>query len=377
MHTDIPRRADIEALMAVRAPSCVTIYLPTTPVTRDAGGDRIAFKNQLAAASEQLRAGGAQASDLAGIDGGLDDLREDDEFWALQANSLAVFATPSHVHTYRLANRLPEVVRVSDRFEIKPLLRAVTFPHAAFVLLLAQGSARLLEITSGMPAFEVRVPDMPADAASAAGKSSIGDRSPSGRLQGSEGQKVRMRQYARQVDGALRGVLAGRDLPLILASTAPLDAIFRSVNSYPHLAEEGMQGNPEGSTDTDITEQARPVLDGIYERELRDVRDLASSRTSQERATTDLAEIARAATFAAVETLLIDIDAEVPGVMGEHSGAFSMPGSPDSHGLTDELARRVLTTGGRVLAVRGEDVPGGGPAAAILRYPLTALPAGP
>lgn len=44
---------------------------------------------------------------------------------------------------------------------------------------------------------------MPADAASAVGKSSINDRSPSGRLVGSEGKRVRIRQYARLVDDAL------------------------------------------------------------------------------------------------------------------------------------------------------------------------------
>jgi hypothetical protein len=39
-----------------------------------------------------------------------------------------------------------------------------------------------------------------------------------------------------------------------------------------------------------------------------------------------------------------------------------------SYGVVDELARRVLLTGGRVLAVRGPDIPGGGPLAGILRY---------
>jgi hypothetical protein len=38
--------------------------------------------------------------------------------------------------------------------------------------------------------------------------------------------------------------------------------------------------------------------------------------------------------------------------------------------VIDELCRRVLLTDGKVLAVRAADVPGGGPAAAILRYPV-------
>lgn len=183
----------------------------------------------------------------------------------------------------------------------------MTFPHAAFVLALAQGSARRLEVAADMPTFEVQVPDMPADAASAAGKASLGGRSPSGRIQGSEGQKVRLRQYARLVDTALRGLPAGRDVPLILAATPAPDAIFRSVNGYPHLAEPGVRGNPEGLSDTEITHEARAVLDALYALLAR-TRELFDLRAAQERGATDLAEIARAATFGAVDTLLVDIE---------------------------------------------------------------------
>jgi hypothetical protein len=41
-----------------------------------------------------------------------------------------------------------------------------------------------------------------------------------------------------------------------------------------------------------------------------------------------------------------------------------------NYGVVDEIARRVVLTRGRVLAVRREDIPGSGPAAAILRYPV-------
>ena len=43
----------------------------------------------------------------------------------------------------------------------------------------------------------------------------------------------------------------------------------------------------------------------------------------------------------------------------------------DSYGVADEVARRVLLTGGQVLSVRAEDMPEPGkPLAAILRYPI-------
>jgi hypothetical protein len=92
----------------------------------------------------------------------------------------------------------------------------------------------------------------------------------------------------------------------------------------------------------------------------------------QGRASDDLAAIARAATFGAVDTAFVDIDETVPGFVDEADGALTLDDSDDSsnYGVVDEIARRVLLARGRVLAVRREDIPGDGPAAAILRYPV-------
>jgi hypothetical protein len=67
----------------------------------------------------------------------------------------------------------------------------------------------------------------------------------------------------------------------------------------------------------------------------------------------------------------VDIDESVPGFVDEADGTLTLDESDDAanYGVVDEIARRVLLARGRVLAVRRADVPGPGPAAAILRYP--------
>jgi hypothetical protein len=371
LHTDIPTRSAVELLLTTRDPLCVSIYLPTSPVTQEAQADRIELKNLAADAIGQLEATDADRRAPAEIRESLDDLVDDDEFWTEQARSLAVFAAPDVLRTFRLPNRLTSAVEVGDRFYVKPLLRAVSFPQAAFVLALAAGSVRLVEVLLDGPPFTVAVPDLPSDAASAAGKASIADRSPSARLQGSEGQKVRLRQYARKVDQALRGVISGLELPLILAATEPLDSIYRSLNTYPHLVEPGLRGNPEHLGDDELAAAARTVLDEVYASELSAIRDRFDLRFSQERASTDVATVARAATYGAVDTLLVDIDEKLPGYVDDETGAVAFAeDDASSYGVGDEIARRVLLSGGRVLAVRDADVPGDGPLAAILRYAL-------
>lgn len=315
---------------------------------------------------------GASASEREAVEEALGDLHDDFGFWARQAHSLAVFAGPGSLRSFRLPNHLTAAVQVADRYYVKPLLRTVTFPQTAFVLALAEGSVRLLEVTPELPALEVTVPDLPTDAASAAGKASITDRSPSGRLQGSEGQKLLLRSYARQVDHALRPVLVGQDLPLILAATEPIDAIFRSVNSYPHLAERSLAGSPEARADAELGESAREILDGLYAEQLHELAALFERRAGSGRTALEINDLARAATFGAVDTLFVDIDAKLPGSIDEESGAVTLDDSeqPGDYGVIDEICRRVILSGGTVLAVRADEVPAGGPAAAILRYPV-------
>lgn len=364
---DIPSRAELEKLIEVRSPACLSVYLPTSPLTQESQHDRLVFKNQIREGREKLEAAGAGADAIKAIVEALEDIEDDGEFWRYQAHSLAVLATPERILSYRLPHALNARVVAGDRFLVKPLLRAITTPRTAFVLALSQNGVRLVEVTGDLPAVEIQVPGLPADAASAAGKASILGREPKGRIQGSEGQKVRLGMFSRQIDRALRDVLNGSDLPLILAAVQPLDAIYRSINSYPHLVAESIGGNSDETTDAELADASRAILDRLHDQELRKLHELFGQRSNEGRATTDVAHAARAATFGAIGTLLVDIDDEETGVVNADGSVELGTGS---HGLVDQIAALALASGARVLGERRADIPGGGSLAAILRYPF-------
>lgn len=372
LYVDIPTRPEFKALNNVRADACVSIYLKTTPLTQQADASRIELGNLAKQARGQLEAAGFDKRRLASLMEHFDDLADDDAFWRLQANSLAVLATADMLRTFRLPNALLPMVAVSDRFHLKPLLRAITFSNSAFVLALSENAVRLVEIHADLPAVAVKVEGLPKDAASALGKSTLNDRSPSGRIQGSEGQNVRFRQYARQVDAALRPLLAGREIPLILAATGRLASIYRAVNSYPHLLPDGIEDSPDRISVEDLADAARRALDVANATELSALRALYTVRAGDGRATCDLADGARAATYGAIETLLVDIDVVIPGVVDELTGAVTVTEKADatSYGVVDEIAGRALASGARVLGVRKAELPGKGDLAAILRYAI-------
>jgi hypothetical protein len=368
LYTDIPTRSEIDALWQDDPPAAVSIYLETMP---DSSGEaeRIAYKNGVREALAQL--GDADKGHLAGLAEELAVLENEDseEFWRHQARSLAVFATPTSLRSFRLPNRLAPVAVGGTRFFVKPLMRAVTFPQTAFVLALAQGSVRLLETVPDAPPREVRVPDMPTDVASAAGKSSIRDRAPIRRVQGAEGQNVLRAQFCRRVDAALREVLPGQGVPLVLAATEPLDSIFRAHCRYTDLVPQSLPGNPEGRSDVELVAAAREILDSWYADRLEEEKRTFAARSHQGRTSTDVANLARFATRGAVDTLFVDIDASVSGEVDELGEVtFSAPEAGNSGDVVDEVARRAWLSGARLLAVRHEDVPGGGDIAGTLRY---------
>ena len=375
LHTDIPTRDDVDTLATVRQHPCISVYLSTTPLPQDADKARVELKNCLSEAVQQLRDANTDKGVIEAVQETLGDLVEDSDFWRSLSYSLAIFATPTSVRTFRLPNRLSGALEVSDRFYLKPLLRTVTFPQSGFVLALAQNSVRLLEISPEGPVYAVPVPGLPSDVASSVGLASISGRSQdghsmNGRIQGNEGQKVRMRQYARAIDRALRPVLSGLDLPLVLAAAEPLAGIYRSVNSYPNLTEGIIAGNPEETPDEELGRAARGILDQLYAAELDTLKDRMASRAAHGRAVTDLSDVARAATYGAVETLFVDIDRSVPGVVDEQTGAITLSDTEDAvtYGVVDEILRRSLLSGAEIFAVRADDIPGGGAAAAAVRF---------
>lgn len=373
LNTDVPSRDQIEQLLAVESPLSVSIYVPSTPIGAQVEASRLEFKNLVKEARTQLEQSGAPSNQVQAITDELDDIVEDDDFWSEQSRSVAVFATPELCVTYRLPNRLPQEVEVGDRLYVKPLLRAITFPQAGYVLALAAGSVRLIEFAADGPSQVVKVPDLPESAASAAGKSSLSDRAPIRRIQGAEGQKLRLMQYARKVDRALRPLLAGLDLPMVLAAAEPIASVYRQVNSYPHLLPTGVPGNPEQVQDENLVASARQIVDDQHRRDVQNLNERIADLENSGRSSADLSALAYAATHGLIEILLVDLEQRVPGeVSGDGRIQFADEDDHRSYGIVDEVARRVLRTGGNVIAVRGNEIAAGQPAAGILRHPILA-----
>ena len=390
LHIDIPTLAEFKALAQIKGETCVSLYLPTSRLGKNAGINRTAFKDIAREALSQLKEGGADKNKITVFEERFDrlagtdhDVQDQDKirklqrakpdpiesFWHYQANGLAVLATAGMMRTFRLPNSPKPLAEVADRFHLTPLIRAMTSPHDIFVLALAEESVRLVHAFANFPPQRLQVPDLPANAAEATRRPSFHVRAPRRRLQNLEGEKVLLHQYVRKVEHAVQGALAGQNAPLVLAAEEPLASMFRSVNTYPKLADEMIEGNPDQITDGELEDAAIPILDRLYSRELKAVIALYDELKPR-RATTDVSYAAHAATAGAIEQLLVDLDAVVPGLVSDIDGSVTYSASDDAetYSVVDEVARRALYTGARVLGARQEEMPDRAPLTAILRY---------
>jgi hypothetical protein len=390
LHIDIPTLAEFKALAAIKGETCVSLYLPTEPLRERERANRTALEDLATAALRQLkdaevdkrRVAALEAQLLRLIDPHRDDPEPDkirklqnlepnpiDAFWQFQGHGLAVLATPDSLRTFRMSYPPKPLAEATDRFHLTPLIRAMTSPQDIYVLALAENNVRLVRAFVNLPPVRIHIPDLPDDAEAVAHRASIHERNPKGRLQGSEGTKVLLHEFAQRVDHALHGVLAGRAVPLVLAADEPLAAIYRSVNTHPALLDDVIPGNPSHLSDAQLEEAALPILDRLYERQLK----TAVARFDElkpRRATTDVSFAAHAVTAGAVDELLVDFDAMIPGIVSDADGSvtYSAADEVDTYDVVDEIARRALATDARVLGARREDLPEGAPLVAILRY---------
>jgi Bacterial archaeo-eukaryotic release factor family 8 len=368
IYRDPFNRADFHRLNSLRG-LCLSIYLPTSRVTQDTSKDRIILKNLIEQATVQA-AGIADKRAVAVTPERLHGLLDDEEFWACQANGLAILSSPEHLETYRLAYEVQPAAEVSDRLHLKPLLPALS-PKSAFVLAISQKSVRFFEFVPSLELVEIEVQGLPKSFSDATGRTLQRDRAPARRLEGDEGKKVLQQKFVRAIERSLRTILKQETQSLILATTTELQAMYREANTYPHLADIAYHGSVENLPLPDLAGHLRPMVADLRAHRLKAWEADYGRFESQGRAHTDLATIAKAATLGQVAKLLVDADEVRYGII-EDSGTITTAESrgPGTYDLLDEVASRVIEHGGEVLAVRGDEEVSDRlrPLAAILRW---------
>jgi hypothetical protein len=363
----------------------VSLFMPTHRVGRETEQDPIRFKNLLREAEERLLAKGLRSPDVREILKPAQRLLQESGFWRNQSHGLAVFLTPEAFHYYRLPLPFEELVVISNRFHLKPLLPFFASDGHFYILALSQNQIRLLEGTRHT-VDEIDLESMPQSMTEAlhyerfdkqlqlhTGTSSArtGDRAAT--FHGhdpSDEDKSRILRWFHKIDDELPNLLVGRQSPIVLAGVEYLFPLYKEVNSYPHLVEEGIPGSPEELRPEELHAQAWPLVQPFFMQAQEQAAAQYSQLSGTGQTTTDVEEAVLEAHHGRVDVLFVALGIQVWGAIDLSTNTVHVhedhePGDED---MLDLAAIQTILNGGIVYAVEPEQVPDHAPLAAVFRY---------
>ena len=375
-------RNNLNLLMEVHKGPCVSVFMPMHRSGPETQQDPIRLKNLIREAEERLIARGLRAPEAKELLGPAEKLLQDGLFHQHQSDGLAMFLSPEVFRTYMLPFVFKELVIVTDRFHIRPLLPLLSGDGRYYILALSQNNVRLLQGTH-YSVNEVSLADIPKNLAETLRDDdswkelqmhsalSGGQGTFSSVTHGSEvDSKENIKRYFRRIDKGLHELVRDERVPLVLAGVDYLHPIYKEVNSYHHLMDEGIAGNPERLSAGELHELTWTIVKPYFQKAQQEAVNRYKEFASSGQASNRIRKIIPAAYHGRIELLFVIPDLQQwgtfdPGTDEIHLHKKEKTGDED---LLEFAAIQTLLNRGTVYMVGAEKMPDTDPLAAVFRY---------
>ena len=384
-------RESLQTLMETQNGPCISLFMPTDRTGMEGQQDQLRIRRLIREAESLVRdkehLHSAQVEDL------LEPLRAllgNQQFWLHASDGLAIFRSPKAFRSFRLPSSFKEQVVVGDHFYLKPLLPLLTYNGRFYILALSQNAVRLLECThysvnelklpepvpTSLAEFlrgEERENDLQSHSSASFGTVGKGGRHPAifhGQGVGTDDAKDDILRYFQHIDRGLHDLLRDETAPLVLAGVEYLFPIYQQANSYPHLLEQGIAGNPDKLKAETLRGKAWPIVEPVVLQARQEAAALYRDLGSTERTSRNTSEIVSAAYYGRVASLFVARDHEQWGTFDPATGTLQVheQAQPGDEDLLDLAATQTLLHGGVVYAVEQTSMPDDAALAAVFRY---------
>ena len=365
---------------------CISIYMPAEKLGAETRKNHLIFKKLLKEAEAKIEKLGDSAQSITDSLESAKSYIENNDFWQHQNYGLAFFISAEGIEYYRLESSFDQLVRVSDRFYLKPLFPLFNNNSRYYLLGLSQNKVRFFSGTTysieelGLP---TSVPPSLAEALKYDDPEKqtqyhTGDAGGSpvyhGQGVGTTDNKDEIIRFFHQIDNGLQKALGAENTPLILAGVEYLLAMYREINSYPHLVEKEITGNPENVKLDDFQQQAGEIIKSLIASEKQSAMDEYLQRSATDESTDKIEEIIPAAVNGQVDTLFVAENAQKWGKFDSQANKLEIhdQANQDSVDLLDYAAGNTFLQGGKVYILQPEQMPENQMVVATLRYPVYA-----
>lgn len=377
-------KEELKSLLEKQPGHCVSVFMPTYRTGAESQQNQIRLRNLLRRTEEKLAACNLRPQEAKTILEPAYALAGNALFWRRQKEGLAVFLSGGTIRSYCLPLPFDEAIFVGNRFHIKPLLPLLHGEEQFYLLALSQNSVKLL----GGTRHEIKeiglegVPKSLTEALSydepekqvrfRTGMPGGGERGSmiSGHGAEIDNSKDNLLKYFRQIDKGLRGILKDGSAPMVLAGVDYLFPIYRDANTYPHLIEEGLSGNPEGMNVEQMHRQAWQIVAPYFLKAENDALLQFRQSSGTGLASTDIREIVTAAFHGRIGVLFVALGRNRWGAFSPLANEVVLHERMEekSEDLLDLAAIQTFLNGGAVFLIPQERIPENELMAAVFRY---------
>jgi hypothetical protein len=385
---DILLRDDLKTLIEKENGPCVSLFIPMERAGKETRQNPIRLKNAIRDAESRLATYGVSPEDAHTIVKPVQELQEDHLFWEQQSDGLAIFCTQDMFRTYRLPMNFDDMVVVSNRFHVKPLLSLFVGNGSFYILALSQKKVRIFQATR----YSVTEWEWPEEVPGSI-EEALGYDDPEKQLQfhtnvprggSGDGQAPvfhgqgtpkdqhlpNLMRYLMEIDRGVQKLLNKDRAPLVLAGVEYLHPLYHETTSYPNVMQQGVDGNPDILKPEELHAQAWKVVEPYFAQEQQTAHERYNELVEKGQASNDLETIIPSAIYGRIETLFVSPDIQQWGSFDHqtntvHIDQHPRPGNED---LLDLAAVYTLSNSGNVYVVNREHVPDKALAAAVFRY---------
>ena len=364
---------DINALTLAEESPCVTIYVPTSPVSNYREENRILYKDQIKKVRDALDEREMDKYVRAELLEQLESVGTNEVFWTHQQYGLAVFVSPERFIVRRMMRSPDEALGiVADSFHLRPALRETSNWMRYQVLCVSLQEVALYDCDRENIAEVDLHSDVPRDMGEALGKTENSANRKDFDRSGND--STDLKQYFQAVDQAIRDHHNGRtNRPLILAMVSEHQGLFREVSGNPNLLETGLDQDPfEAIRQSRLGELTWPIAEQASRTQVERWIEHYQERQAHQEGESALDKVAYAATIGQIETLLIDEEARVEGTVDGNSGRVERGAAGDGRtdDVLDAIAEFVIRADGEVRFIPSDRMPTDTGVAAVLRYAM-------
>lgn len=374
----------LRQLVQSEAEHRVSLYVPFERAPTELHADVLRVRGAAEQAAERLRTRGLVEGRIGALLAGVD--LDEAALRALGSSDrgLVLLGSEEGWWLATTASSVEALVRVGERFALRPLLRRWALGSRFRLLAVSANRVAAWEGDAfGLQALDTS--DLPTSLEAALGHELRGgdgmslraDRPVPGQRAGGavfhghggapDERETDRERFLTIVGRAVTDAWKQSPLPVVIAAEERTDSGLRKHLELPRLLEEGVRGSPDDRSDSELHEAAWPLVRASQqERERRLAEGFERARAAGKAEPGDLPSLVQSAVAGRVRRLWIEQDARHPGGIDEAAAGLTGADDPEEDAL-DGLVELVLRRVGEVHVVDAGETPTGEPACAELR----------